>query len=119
MTKTSRSSGRLIEANQEEGEDSSMAGESSPEAPRFKKMKPRVGHQYQTRVPKSVPSAPYAPNRPAPDKLSAEYPDARLKDIDMKDGDIVCKCRPCISLSSRSFGPDGARESEERAYERS
>lgn len=94
MTKTNRSSGRLVEVTEDhamEDEASIDKKEAPPEAPRFKKMKPRVGNQYQTKVPKSVASDPYEPNRPLPDKLSAEYPDVRLKDIEMIDMDPVCK----------------------------
>ncbi len=57
------------------------------EEPRFKKMKPRVGSQYQIKVPKA-PSyhlggcSTYESDRPAPNKLSTEYTHLTLEEVE-------------------------------------
>jgi hypothetical protein len=51
--------------------------------PRFKRMKPRVGIQYQTKVPKaSLPFDKYESNRPIPSQLSKEYAHLTSQEVD-------------------------------------
>ena len=54
------------------------------EAPRFKRMKPRVGIQYQTKVSKGpLPSDQYESTRPIPSQQSTEY--AHLTEKEVKE----------------------------------
>ncbi len=54
------------------------------EVPRFKRMKPRVGIQYQTKVPKAsiIALDKYESNRPIPSRLSTDYAHLTAQEVD-------------------------------------
>jgi hypothetical protein len=62
------------------------------EEPRFKKMKPRVGSQYQIKVPKAPcyhhhlgGCSKYESVRPAPNKLSTEYTHLTMEEVETSE----------------------------------
>jgi hypothetical protein len=71
MSRSSRS-GRSEEVPEALSEkDSTMLGPSD-DKPRFQRLKPRVGSQFQHRVPKE-PMETYEPLRPRPDLMPKDY----------------------------------------------